>query len=484
MSDILCPLAEAAKRYGAEPAFIAANRVITYEEYDRLVSAAASNFHNGGVKAGERVAVVAENCLQYVIILIALFRLKAVACLISPRFPEKAISNYLKRIKCDRLISLSDTLRYDDSLPIRKLAVADVVALAEVSKSRTKDPSISLEQDATIIQTSGTTAQPKAVLHTYGNHNFNALGSNKNIEVKPGDRWLLSLPLYHVGGLAILFRAMLGGGAVVIPNDGEDILDAIQRHKVTHLSLVSTQLYRLLKTPSFNQLACQLKAVLVGGSAVPKTLIRKAYESGLPLFTTYGLTEMASQVTATQPADSLDRVLTSGKPLVYRQIKISPQGEIVVKGETLFGGYVNKTNVALPVDNKGWFHTGDLGNIDTTGYLTVKGRKDNMFISGGENIYPEEIEGTLSLLDGISETVVVPVEDDEFGFRPVAVVRSSDNKNLCKDDLVAGLEQFLPRFKIPVRFYRWPDSDEKDLLKPSRHHFQELVKTEQLMEIT
>jgi O-succinylbenzoic acid--CoA ligase len=484
MSDILCPLAQAANRHPSEPALITPDRIITYEQYDRLVSAAASNFHNGGVKAGERVAVVAENNLQYVIILMALFRLKAVACLISPRFTEKTISDYLERIECDCLIYQLDTLRYDNSLPIRKLAFADVVALGGLSKSLTKDLSILLQQDATIIYTSGTTAQPKAVLHSYGNHYYNALGSNKNINVQPGDRWLLSLPLYHVGGLAILFRAMLGGGTVVIPNDSADILDAIQRHNVTHLSLVSTQLYRLLKTPSFNQPACQLKAVLVGGSAVPKTLIAKAYESGLPLFTTYGLTEMASQVTATQPADSLDGVLTSGKSLAYGQIKISSQGEIMVKGETLFCGYVDKTDVTLPVDNNGWFHTGDLGVIDSDGYLTVAGRKDNMFISGGENIHPEEIEGTLSLLDGISEAVVVPVADDEYGFRPVAFVRIANNNQVSKSELIDCLKKQLPHYKFPVRFYLWPESKEKQQMKPDRDYIKELLKRGVLTEIT
>jgi O-succinylbenzoic acid--CoA ligase len=484
MSDILCPLAEAAERYGAEPALIAANRVVTYEEYDSLVTAAAAHFQKSGVVCRDRVAIVAKNCLEYAIFLMSLFRLKAVACLISPRFPKKSISNYLKRIKCDRLINLSDTLRYDNSLPIRKLAVADVVVFGDLGKAPTKDPSISLPQDATIFHTSGTTAEPKAVMHSYGNHYFNALGSNKNIEVKPGDWWLLSLPLYHVGGLAILFRAMLGGAAVVIPNDHANILEAIEYHKVTHLSVVPTQLYRLLKAPSFNQHAKQLKAVLAGGSAIPKSLIIKAHESGLPLFTTYGLTEMASQVTTTRPGDRLGRLFTSGKPLDHRHVKADSDGEIMVKGKTLFRGYVDKEGISPALDSEGWFHTGDLGVIDSDGYLTVTGRKDNMFISGGENIYPEEIEGALSLLDGVSGAVVVPVVDDEFGFRPVAVVRSSDNKNLCKDDLVAGLEQFLPRFKIPVRFYRWPDSDEKDFMKPSRHHFQELMKTERLMEIT
>ncbi|MFQ6008966.1 MAG: AMP-binding protein, partial [Candidatus Zixiibacteriota bacterium] len=241
---------------------------------------------------------------------------------------------------------------------------------------------------------------------------------------------------------------------------------------------------RLLRTPSFTHNVKQLKAVLVGGSSIPRTIIIKAHECGLPLFTTYGLTEMASQVTTTRPGDAPDRLFTSGQALEHRQVKVDRNGEILVKGDTLFRGYVADGNVSLPLDNDGWFHTGDLGSMDSDGYLTVTGRKDNMFISGGENIYPEEIEGTLSLLDGITEALVVPFEDEDFGFRPVAFIRGSGCSRVCKSDLVDSLEKVLPRFKIPVCFYQWPESGEKPQIKPSRPYFQELLKRGELIEIT
>jgi len=484
MADMQCPLAQAAEIFKDLPALITNNQTITYAEYYQLVATAAAKLHRSGVVADQRVAIVSVNSVEYTILLMALFHLGAVACPISPRLPEKSILEYMEKIKCTKLFDLSHQLTIDMPLQFQKLAAAEIVDFTATDKAPRNDSFISLDQDATIIGTSGTSGQPKAVLHTYGNHYYSAVGSNKNIKVQPGNRWLLSLPLYHIGGLAILFRTMLGGGAVVIADSNVDLLDMIRRYQITHLSLVHTQLYRLLQESSLAEEMKQLKAVLVGGSHVVKSLIKKAHEHGLPLFTTYGLTEMASQVTTTSPGDSLEKLLTSGRLLKHRQIKISTEGEIIVKGETLFRGYAEHDQVVLPVDSNGWFHTGDTGHLNGASYLTVLGRKDNMFISGGENVYPEEIEGALCLSDDVSEAVVVPMEDNEFGFRPVAFLRTAGNKYVRKSDLVARLEHHLPRFKIPVRFYEWPEKTSDNSLKPACHFFRELARTTELTEIT
>jgi len=475
VADIRCPLSEAARRYKDLPALITNNNIISYDQYDRLVASAAYRLKNTGVTPGERVAIVSPITIEFPIFLMALFRIGAVACPISLRLPQQTVAEYIKRIRCSKIFDLTNQLHIDQSLGITTLSTAEIVDFAVASATPSGDHFVSLDQEATIIATSGTCARPKAVLHTYGNHYYSAMGSNRNIRVQPGDRWLLSLPLYHVGGLAILFRTMLGGGAVVIANKDADLLDTIRRYQITHLSLVHTQLYRLLHKKPARDETKGLSALLVGGGAIPKTLITQAYECDQPLFTSYGLTEMASQVTTTHPDDSLDKLLTSGRLLDHRQVRISSEGEILVKGGTLFRGYVEKDESYLPVDSDGWFHTGDLGHLDDTGYLTVRGRKDSMFISGGENIHPEEIEVTLSLLDDVKDAVVVPIEDDEFGFRPVAFIRTAGNKRVYKSDLVTRLEQYLPRFKIPVRFYKWPETAQESDMKPSRRYFRELV---------
>jgi o-succinylbenzoate---CoA ligase len=220
----------------------------------------------------------------------------------------------------------------------------------------------------------------------------------------------------------------------------------------THVSLVSTQLLRLLRES--DPAPGGLKAILLGGGPVPISLVDEAAARGLPIHTSYGLTEMASQVTATPPGASREALRTSGRPLPYRELSISDSGDILVKGETLFAGYVEGDSIDPASDTDGWFHTGDLGELDADGYLRVRGRKDYLFISGGENVQPEEIEEALCRIEGVEEAVVVPVPDAEFGARPVAFVRTA---GVEPGDLARALEPVLPRFKIPAAFHGWPE---------------------------
>jgi O-succinylbenzoic acid--CoA ligase len=158
--------------------------------------------------------------------------------------------------------------------------------------------------------------------------------------------------------------------------------------------------------------------------------------------------------------------------LPNREISISERGEILVRGETLFAGYAEGEELDRPLDAGGWFHTRDLGELDEEGYLRVGGRMDNLFISGGENIQPEEVEEALYRLEGVDEAVVVPVPDEEFGARPVAFVRMDDGE---PRDLARELEPVLPRFKIPISFQPWPESARRGM-KVDRVSLSELAR--------
>jgi O-succinylbenzoic acid--CoA ligase len=341
------------------------------------------------------------------------------------------------------------------------------------------------DQPATIVFTSGSSTEPKAVLHSLGNHYFNATGSNDNLPVEPGDRWLLALPIYHVGGLAIVFRCLLSGATVVLEDRSLDLAEQIRRDNITHLSLVPTQFRRLMASPEFRQSGSQVKHILVGGGPIPSGLLEQARETGLPIYPTYGLTEMASQVATGSPSAP-----NSAGVLKHRQLKVADDGEILVRGKTLFLGYVDGEQVQRPLDTDGWFHTGDIGRLDEHGCLTVIGRKDNMFISGGENIHPEQIENALKAIDGIEEALVVPVDDAEFGQRPVAFLKYEsfvslsecesgvDEEDKFKFDhlsLTAELEKTLPRFMIPIAFYPWPETYRAPGIKIERSFFESLA---------
>jgi O-succinylbenzoic acid--CoA ligase len=425
-------------------ALVGTRGATSYEELDRMVSAAALRL--GELEPGSRVALYLPKDERYVALVLALIRAGHIACLVSDRLPPRGVAPLLERAACSALISEDEE--------VLQAVGADLHGpedLLRECKQRKGPMDIPLERPATIIFTSGSTGVPKAALHTFGNHLHSALGSNANIALKPGDRWLHSLPLYHVGGLSILFRCLLAGATVALPQHETPLGEAIAGLGATHVSLVSTQLSRLLREAAD---LTGLQAVLVGGGPVPPSLVDEALSRGLQVHTSYGLTEMASQVTTTPPGASLEELRTSGRALPGREVSLSERGEILVRGETLFAGYVEGEEVDRPVDEEGWFHTRDLGELDESGYLRVKGRMDNLFISGGENVQPEEIEEALCRLNGVDEAVVVPVPDEEFGARPVAFVRIDDAE---PRDLASELEPVLPRFKIPVSFHPWPE---------------------------
>jgi O-succinylbenzoic acid--CoA ligase len=445
---ISCPLRSAALAAPKTAALVGASGITSYEELDRMVSGAALRF--GGLEPGSRVALQLPKDERYVALVLALIRAGHVACPVSDRLPTRGVAQLLGKAACSALISKDVELLKGTGL-FKPEPTALLEGAPRSSCDRSEPVDIPHERPATIIFTSGSTSTPKAALHTFGNHYYNALGSNANIALRPGDRWLHSLPLYHVGGLSILFRCLLAKATVALPEPGDPLGEAIAGPAATHVSLVSTQLSRLLREDAD---LGGLEALLMGGGPVPPSLVDEALARGLPLHTSYGLTEMASQVTTTPPDASIEELRTAGRVLPNREVSISERGEIMVRGETLFAGYVEGEELDRPLNQEGWFHTGDLGELGKEGYLRVGGRIDNLFISGGENIQPEEIEEALCRLEGADEAVVVQVPDEEFGARPVAFVRINDGESR---DLARELEPVLPRFKIPIYFHPWPE---------------------------
>ena len=516
----MIPLFEMAIRHPDDVAIVTPDTVITYRQYLCAIINASIRLYIAGIRHSDRVAVLAPTSPEYIILTMALWLLRAVMVPLNTRWPERDIKRSLRDICSARLIvsyETASTVSFEDTLFMEDMVLPtwtdDKKGCKQLfcckhanSECNNKKPSLSskmsirslysvmppcfeasvgffddiktlsfsCDQDATIIFTSGSSGKQKAVLHSLGNHYYSALGSNVNISLTAGDRWGLVLPLYHVGGLAIPVRALLSGAAVAIPYKGMTIPDAIRHMNITHISMVPTQLIRIMDSNAPSYLS-GMKAVLLGGDSVPADLIARATENRIPLVTSYGSTEMTSQITATMPRDSISHVFTSGKLLPYRQLMISDDGEILVRGATLFKGYVNGRKTIKTGDGR-WFHTGDLGFLDKDGYLTVTGRKDNMFISGGENIQPEHIEREILKLDGVAQAIVVSVEDYEYGNRPAAFVMMKDNVALDPVKITGGLAGRLPKFMIPVGIYPWPDEFEQKGIKINRQYFQKLAR--------
>lgn len=460
MAEIPCPIRAATARHSEAEALRGPSRTLSYAALDEAVMEMATAFRQQHVVLGEIVAMTGPADLDYILAFLGLLRAGVVACPISPRFPKAYACALLEPLGCRFMIGGElgvPALRPLKLQPDRTLRDPEDAAPAGIPEDR----------PATVIFTSGSSGRPKAALHSFGNHWYNAKRSNENITLAPGDRWLLSLPLFHVAGVGVVFRCLLAGATVVIPAPGRPLADAIAGEDITHLSLVPTQLFRLLNDPAGRDALKRTKAILLGGSAVPKSLLRTAYDHGLPVCTSYGLTEMATQVTTTRPGDPLDRWLTSGWPLAPDTLRLSTDGEIQVKGDTLFRGYLEEGHCLRPLTEDGWFATGDLGRLDAQGYLTVTGRRDNMFIAGGENIQPEEIEAAICACSGVAEAIVVPVPHAEFGTTPAAFVRTESGAAPDAAALRGRLAEQLPRFKIPRYILAWPELPETGI-KASR----------------
>lgn len=337
-------------------------------------------------------------------------------------------------------------------------AMVDAMVDASNATANTNVPR-ALKDAADVTFTSGTLAAPRAVLHTRSGHEASARGANAHIPFGPGHRWLLSLPLCHVGGLGVVARAIVGGGAMVLPHPEEALADAIVRLDVTHVSLVRAQLGDLLRSPSFEAARARLVAVLVGGGPTPKELLAEAAQRGLPVAQTWGMTETHAQIATAHPARPdvralADDALTCGRALPGREVRVDDDGQLWVRGAVLAPGTLTEGGlVPLPLVD-GWFATGDRGRLDDAGHVIVSGRVGNRIVSGGEKIEPEAIEAALLGHRDVVDAVVVAVAHPRWGQRPVAFVRT--RAAVAPAALAALVHAQLPAVHVPDAFLPWP----------------------------
>jgi len=412
----------------------------TWGDLDARVGEVAARLAAGP----ERVAVRAATSPALVVLVLAALRAGTVLVPLSTRWTAAAVGDALDRLGLDRALAAADLARLG--------------AKAEGLDTGGAPP-IPLDRPFTVVHTSGSTGTPKAVLHTVGNHVWSARGVIEALGVARESRWLLDLPLYHVGGLGVVVRCALAGATIAVPPHGFGLAESVRQLGPTHASLVATQLRRLLDAGAD---LSGLDAVLLGGSAIPADLLDEAVARGVPIVTSYGMTEMTSTVTATPPGASRAELATSGRVLPHRRLRIVSSGEIEVGGPTLHAGLLGPDGLRPAGE---WHATGDLGHLDAEGRLVVTGRVDLQFVSGGENVRPETIEAALLALGGVGEAVVVPVPDAEFGARPVAFVRLDGGAEADGDALADALREALPGFMVPVAFHTWAGAEG---LKPDR----------------
>ena len=447
-----CPIHRHAQARPGALALWTPDRRWTYAALDAAVAATGRHLRERGWADGARVALRLPPGPAFVVLLWALWREGAVAAPISTRLPDVEAWRATSRLHARGLVTrnreaLNEGGGGADAVPPESLVVRNAT-------SRPASTARSIRRRATILFTSGSTGRPTAVLHSWANHLYSAKGANANVPLRVGDRWLLSLPLYHVGGLAILVRCALAGAAVAVPGRDASVSEAGATTGATHLSLVPTQLRRLLDARQ-GRAPERVRAVLVGGGPIPSGLLRRGSDRGWPLHTSYGSTEMASQITTTSPGASRADLQTAGRRLPHRRVRIAEDGHILVAGPSLCVGVIEGDTLRDPRED-GWYPTGDVGHVDAQGRLHVQGRVDRQFVSGGENIQPEEIEAALERVDEIERAVVVAVPHEAYGHRPVAFVRTRGP--LRPDAWRQTLSTSLPKFKLPDAIRSLPEA--------------------------
>lgn len=464
----------------------------TYAQLNAYAGEYASVFHLLELKRGQLVALLLSASADYVSLIHAAARPGIGVLPLNMRLTLPEIENQLQQTGCTLILhNEHPAAGYLEQQGYTTISLPDT-RLLPTSKIRAQFESghIFLDDPAAVVFTSGTSGTPRGAVLTYANFFYSAMASAYHLGTQPDDRWLCVLPLYHVGGLSIVYRACLYGITLDLHEkfDVERVNHALTHEPVTLVSLVPTMLYRLLevKKGSWNP---KLRAVLVGGAAASLDLLERCQEENIPVAITYGLTEAASQVATSSisppladPLRDVDAlklplmmqgveieiaeqpkmppgVMSVGRPLLFTGVRIADEsgqslpphtpGEIVVRGPTVMQGYHNDPEATARVLRGGELYTGDIGYLDESGQLFVLQRRDDLIISGGENIYPAEIEGVLKQHPAVKEVCVVGIDDAEWGQKPAAAI-------VLKSDVQAGLDDILAFSRERLAGYKQP----------------------------
>lgn len=307
---------------------------------------------------------------------------------------------------------------------------------------------------ASIMYTSGTTGRPKGVLQTFGNHFYSAVSSALNLGLSSADKWLCVAPIFHISGFSIIMRGLIYGMTVRLVEKfrAEELERILANETVTIMSVVPFMLKKLIqqqnKTNTHYNSA--FRCMLLGGGTIDRETLEACLQRSIPVVQCYGMTETCSQIVALRSADALLKLGSVGQPLFSTQLKLSKDGEILLKTPALTPGYLNLPDKLPSKMIDGWYRTGDIGHLDKEGYLYIDGRTDEMLISGGENIFPQEVEQIYQRYPQINEVAVVGQNDSVWGQVPVAFVVS--DRRLSPTKLINYGYEHLARYKVPQHY--------------------------------
>ena len=443
------------------------NREWTYRALDAIVDGVTARIVEmlGGPTGGSgegRVAIVASTRVGFVATLYASFRAGRAAAPVDTRLQADDLAKRIERVKPELVVCEGDTESAAVSATDRPIASLDapssdtVMTLQPAGQAESESVSPApwdRDDTAVIAFTSGTSGRPKGVRLTLGNLVASATASAFRLGVAPSDRWLVTIPMFHMGGLSPAIRSPLYGTTLALQREFDAQTTAARLAGVTGVSLVPTQLKRLLDAGWSPEE--RLKTVLLGGAPASEGLISRALEMGVPVHPTYGLTETASQVatatreTATEYPDSV------GNPLVFTEVTVidaegkpvepADSGELVVSGPTVTPGYLDADRSEVAFGEYG-LRTGDIARRDADGRLWIIGRADETVVTGGESVHPAEVVEAIRGHPAVDDAAVVGISDPEWGQRLAALVVPGDISPAAVEEFLRGN---LPAHKVP-----------------------------------
>ncbi len=463
-------VAERARLAPAALALVGAEQRYTYRELDELSSAVARGLVARGVGPGERVAVVSENRPEVVILLFACAKAGAILFPMNWRLTNAELAPQLD-LMAPRVWVASEAqrARVDGSLtgrwgpPERLEWVVSELAVAGEGRAL---PVVAEDAGLLVIATSGTTGRPKGVLLTHANFFWTNLSLDFVAPITDSDVVLQVLPQFHIGGWNVQpMQAWLKGATVLLESsfDPGRVLDLIERERVTTMAGVPTTFLMVGEHPRFATAdLSSLRHVVVGGAAMPATVAARWSERGVALHQGYGLTEAGPNVFCLDARDAAAHPCTVGHPYPFVDVAlVDPttgssvdgpgEGELHVRGPGVFPGYWHDEAATAAVLVDGWLRTGDIASRDADGYYSIAGRVKEMFVSGGENVYPVEVENVLTSFPGVVCAAVVAVDHSRWGETGVAYVEVAPGAAIDLDALEAHCRVRLAGYKVPTR---------------------------------
>ena len=456
-------LRERASLSPTHTALVCNDDVWTFDELDRRADQTAISLLRAGLRPRERVALLAGNSAAFAQVAFATARTGATLVPLNIRLTQAEIGWQLSDcqpafIITDKPELIGSSAASGAGTPVLSLEELTTTASHEGSAP---EPEIDADDPRCIFYTSGTTGNPKGAILTHANFFWSAFGSLLQLGHQTGDRWLACLPLFHIGGHSILTRCVINGTTSVIHDsfDAEEANRAIESEAVTMISVVPTMLQRMLDARGDQPFPANLRCVLLGGGPVSGELTQRCLRLGVPASQTYGLTETTSQITTLGLQELEQKPGSAGRPLMRSKIRIERQdgsvcqpgetGEIAVSGPTITSGYFGLQQETARALRDGWLQTGDAGYLDADGYLFVIDRRDDLIVSGGENVYPAEVEAVLESHPAVLEAGVFAQDDPDWGQSVVAAVLLKTGTQADADELRSHCRQSLASFKVP-----------------------------------